>query len=66
MRMNINLSPQLAKRVRNISIREQIPQATVLRRALNSHFNVTEKSGRAALARKTDEPNNIPPGVVAG
>jgi hypothetical protein len=64
MRMNINLSPELAKRVRNISIREQIPQATVLRRALNSHFNMVEKSGRAAMARNPPKPQKSHPALL--
>lgn len=66
MRVNMNLSPELATRVRNISISEQIPQATVLRRALNAHFNLLEKSGRAAMARNPPETTDIPTGVAAG
>ena len=65
MRVNLSVSPQMAKRIRNISIREQTTEAAVMRRILAKHLGldaeVDARSNRPVPAHV-----DIPEGVVAG
>ncbi len=65
MRVNLSVSPQMAKRIRDISIRQQTTEAAVMRQILAKHLGLDAEVD-ARSTRPVPAQVEIPEGVVAG
>ncbi len=66
MRVNLSISPEMARRVRNRARREDVPESVILRRAVANYLGVRDTELPNQRIKAPIESPDIPPGVVAG